>query len=377
VGDCCYGSGATLALPTDQATGSLTTSDATGGPRGDAYYFDDFEFAATAGTPVTIETTAADFDTYLYLLNQDCEIIAADDDSGPDALSRIVAALPVTGVYTVVVTSFGTRATGGYTLELNPPGGECEVGTCCLANPLSLWLPIDGYFGELSSASATDGPRGAGIYYDDLEFEAEGGTVVTVETVSAEFDTYLYLLDQSCEVIAYNDDGGAGLLSLMEVDLPETAVYTIVVTSYRVGQGGEYELELSSLGPGCEVGTCCYSDDTRVSLPASGPIIFAETLDGNDATDGPRGAGHYFDDFEFEVAAGTQLEVETVFAHFDTYLYLFDESCTQVASNDDGGEGTLSRIAVTLLTGGVYTVVVTSYTDLESGDYHVRFAQDI
>ncbi len=187
--------------------------------------------------------TSAPYDTYLYLLDEDCQVVASDDDGGTGLLSRIVYTIPRTGVYTIVVTTFSAGVTGSYTLELNPTG--CSLGTCCYGDTLTLTLPSDSYSGSLSTGDAQGGPRGSGYYYDDLEFVATTGTSVVIETTSGSFDTYLYLLNEDCQVIASNDDGGVGLLSRIALTLPATGVYTIVVTTYSSGVTGSYTVTLN------------------------------------------------------------------------------------------------------------------------------------
>jgi hypothetical protein len=189
---------------------------------------------------IALETTAATFDTVLYLLDADCQVIASDDDSGAGTLSRLSVTVPSTGVYTVVATSHDPATTGSYTLELNPTGATCSVGTCCYNDTLELTLPSDTYSGSLGTGDDSGGPRGSGHYFDDLEFLAPAGTDVIIETTAAAFDSYLYLLDEECNVIASNDDGGVGLLSRIVRTLTDGGVYTVIVTTYSAGTTGSY-----------------------------------------------------------------------------------------------------------------------------------------
>ena len=366
LGGCCLQQALTLSLPADAYSGSLTVSDPMGGPGGNGYRYDDLEFQGTAGTTVVIETTAGSFDTYLYLLDDTCQVVALDDDGGTGLLSRITYTLPRTGVYTAVVSSYSPGTTGTYTVELNPAVPTCDVGTCCYGDTLTLSLPNGSYAGSLSSGDAQGGPRGSGYYFDDVEFTGTAGTTVVIETTSAVFDTYLYLLDEDCQVLTSDDDGGSGTLSRIVYTLPRSGVYTIVVTTFGAGETGSYTLELNPTG--CSLGGCCYGDTLTLSLPSDS---YAGSLSTGDAMGGPRGSEYYFDDIEFSGTAGTPVVIETTAASFDTYLYLLNEDCQVIASNDDGGSGLLSRIAITLPTTGVYTIVVTTYSSGVTGSYTV------
>ena len=276
VGACCYGDTLTLALPQDSYSGNLL-SDATNGPRGSSYQFDDIEFEAMAGDVVTIETTSADFDTYLYLLDENCSVLTEDDDDGVGTLSQIVITIPATGVYTIAVTSYFANTEGAYTVALNPSSGpstetsctdgvdndgdgaadcadsdcasdpacaSCPVGSCCYGDTLTLSLPSDSYSGDLSTFDAQGGPRGSSYYFDDLEFFALAGESVTIEITSAAFDSYLHLLDENCTVVAYDDDDGAGLLSLIDYTAPSTGVYTIAVSTFSTNTTGAYTVQV-------------------------------------------------------------------------------------------------------------------------------------
>jgi hypothetical protein len=99
----------------------------------------------------------------------------------------------------------------------------CQVGDCCYNDIVTMELPevLDSLW--LSTSDDIGGPRGAGHYFDD---------------------TYLYLLDSSCSVMASDDNGGAGTHSHIVATLPSTDVYVIVVTSATAGANGYYDLSL-------------------------------------------------------------------------------------------------------------------------------------
>jgi len=98
-----------------------------------------FSFCGTAGTEVTIETTAGTFDTHLFLYSTpdkpaagdhraDYTQVAANDDGGVGLLSKIVINLPVTGSYVAAVEAFGSSSTAGsYTLVISGDVASCEL----------------------------------------------------------------------------------------------------------------------------------------------------------------------------------------------------------------------------------------------------------
>lgn len=100
---------------------------------------------------------------------------------------------------------------------------------------------------------------------------------------------------------------------------------------------------------------------------------YSGTLSLTDCTGGSRGAGYYYDSYQFSGQAGQQVAIQLNAAGFDSYLYLRN-STGVLKQDDDGGGGTNSRIpatsgTITLPTTGTYTIEVTSYSQNAVGNY--------
>ncbi len=67
---------------------------------------------------------------------------------------------------------------------------------------------------------------------------------MTIEITSADFDSYLHLLDDSCNVLDYDDDGGVGLLSRIDFTASYAAVYTVAVSTFSTNTTGAYTVEI-------------------------------------------------------------------------------------------------------------------------------------
>lgn len=112
-------------IPVSQTvTGTLASGDCTAGARDSSYYTDRWSFEASPGQQVAFHLSSSAFDTYLYLKNPAGTVIASNDDGGGGTNSRIPATsgvftLPAgaAGTYVIEVTSYGTFATGTYTLQ--------------------------------------------------------------------------------------------------------------------------------------------------------------------------------------------------------------------------------------------------------------------
>ncbi len=299
---------------------------------------------------------------------------------------------------------------------------DCVAGQCLCLAPGVISLPSDSLSGVLTTTDAQGGPRTTSSYYDAYEFTATAGEAATFELIDGDFDTYLYLIGPDCTSVAYNDDGGVGTLSLLSHTFTTSGTYTIVVTQYSSGTGA-YTLEVRP-GPtstyevdcgngvdddddgyvdcndgdctgtadcieancangvdddsdgyvdcgdsdctadaacassSCTTGVCYCAEPTSISLTSDS---VNGVLAASDATGGPRGATYYYDAYQFTASAGQTATFELVAGDFDTYLYLIDPNCTQVALNDDGGSGLLSLISYSFTTSGTYTIVVTQF----------------
>jgi CHAT domain-containing protein/tetratricopeptide (TPR) repeat protein len=82
----------------------------------DGSYFQVHQFQGEAGEAIAIELTSDDFDSYLILLDPEENKIAENDDREASH-AKIVITLPVTGTYTVIVTSYQPQESGDYSLR--------------------------------------------------------------------------------------------------------------------------------------------------------------------------------------------------------------------------------------------------------------------
>ncbi|HEY3172071.1 MAG TPA: PPC domain-containing protein [Thermoanaerobaculia bacterium] len=79
--------------------------------------------------------------------------------------------------------------------------------------------------------------------------------------------------------------------------------------------------------------------------------------------------GSYVDLIQFQGTAGQTVTIDMTSNAFDTYLYLLDPTPVVVASNDDSGGSTNSRITFTLTASGTWTIGATSFLANELGTY--------
>jgi hypothetical protein len=179
---------------------------------------DAFSFTVSAATCVLFETSGASGgDSLVCLYDQEGNEIACDDDGGNGVWSRLFRKVDA-GRYVVTVRAVDGESLFDYTLTLTTAacpaeGPESEpndsVGT---ADPIA--LPYD--------IAAEIAPGNADVYRFALTTPA---TVIAETYGAAAGDTTVCLLDAEGNTIVCDDDGGAGLWSLVQYELDPGTYY--------------------------------------------------------------------------------------------------------------------------------------------------------
>ncbi|MET0623611.1 MAG: FG-GAP-like repeat-containing protein, partial [Pyrinomonadaceae bacterium] len=110
----------------------------------------------------------------------------------------------------------------------------------------------------------------------------------------------------------------------------------------------------------------------------SSPISFGQTVNGTlQSTDCNFSDGSLYDTYTFNGTAGQSVIISMNSSAFDTYLFLLSPAGAVLASDDDGGSGTNSRIpsgtgGFTLPTTGTYRILANSFAPNTTGAYQLR-----
>lgn len=173
--------------------------------------------------------------------------------------------------------------------------------------------------------------------------EGKAGEILRVEGVTEQFDIALELYNRSGETLSSNDDGGKDRNALLTVLLAKTDTYLLRVRSFGFGGSGAYQLRRAP-------------DPVR-------PLTIGEKETGSLGVD-------VSDIWSFTGKAGKTLILSVRSADFDTFVRVFGPDGIELASNDDGGDGTNSLLSFTLPLDGKYTIWVSGKAG--TGKYSVR-----
>lgn len=333
--------GASLAIADGQTKeGRLESGDLTG-HRG---LEDHWTFQGRQGQLARIDVMSTAFDSYVVLMYNGMPV-DSNDDGGEGQNARLTEILPSSGTYTIVVTQFSARTTGGrYRVALalsEPPAGAGRIEQIAPGQHVS---------GRLEPG---DRPRGGGGYEDLWEFSGRSGQDVMIAMHSTDFDSYLELRDSEGAMIAENDDGGGeGNDALILTRLPRDGRYRIVARSYGDRPAtGMYELTLSQGG--------------EVARPGRGGEIHdGETAMGRlEQGDSLVGDSTYADVFTFRAPRDGDVRIDLRSGDFDAYLIVKNASGSVLATDDDSGDGTNSRVNLSVHSGDVLRIYANSYGD--------------
>lgn len=204
---------------------------------GDNSFFDIYSFAGKAGSRIRIEMVSGSLDSYLFLIDPQGNGIAQDDDSAGGSDARIIITLPADGTYTLMANSYGGGERGNYRLRATAISDNFNQPVSTAENVL---LRREGVLDSSASILPSDGSL-----YRSYNFSGQAGQVIHLFLESADFNTYLIILDANGNKIAENDDiNPNNSNSRLSVTLPRTETYQVVVNTFDRTGRGRYLLEV-------------------------------------------------------------------------------------------------------------------------------------
>lgn len=204
-------------------------------------------------------------------------------------------------------------------------------------------------------------------HYDRYEFTGSRGDRVIITMVSEQFDPYLMLIDaDTLDQVSADDDSGGGLDARIEVELPDSGRYLVVVNSVHADGLGSYELHFDTESAGEDVGAA-----TAVPERLAVGEALVRRLTGSE----PRlGDGSPYDLFVVPVQRGQIVVIDMTSEDFDAYLsvgVITGGSLAPMAQDDDSGGGTNARVQFEVPRDMELGVLATTFDPQGRGSYEV------
>lgn len=203
-----------------------------------------YTFTAAAAGEYVIELESEVFDPYLIVLGPNGQTWE-NDDAGGTQNAAVELTAPVAGSYRVVATSYRADMTGKFVLKVQDARRTHANAAVAAAIPATAArgdAPIRG------ALERGDNTLSSGEFVDRYTRTFTRGAPVSIRATSTTFDTYLIVRSPSGHQ-SDNDDFASGDTNA-GIDIPsaEEGEYTVLVTSYRPGEAGDYTLTMSSSG---------------------------------------------------------------------------------------------------------------------------------
>lgn len=193
-------------------------------------------FEGSSGDEIAATVESRAFTGLLVLADADGEILGSAA-ARSDEPARLETSLSADAEFTLWVTSSRGEGQGPYTLSLEKTG-EVEPAQQDLRS-ISYGESARGTIDRSDGTAPQQNQPG-----EPVTFSGSGGDAVTVSMTSEEVDPYLVLVNPDSNVVAENDDSGAGLNSELTYTLDSDGEYTIWATTFGGGTGA-YTLSLS------------------------------------------------------------------------------------------------------------------------------------
>ncbi len=303
---------------------------------GTGEYYGVHTFQADAGQSLSIQMSSSAFDPYLVVRSPGGEVWNNDDWEDSRSLSRVDVVADVSGAWQVLATSYAPGEQGAYRIDIqmSESGAMAYSGT------------LDSHDGQLDS----------GEWRDSYTINGRAGEYVVVDLISADFDTYLILIAPDESQWDNDDHQGDETRSQIAAELPMDGEYRVIVTTYRPGETGDYDLAVRRVS------------DSQASGGDDGQVINGELAEGDSALD----RGEFIDLHTVEGRPGQTLRVDLRSSEFDTYLIVRSPTGEQFDNDDFEGQRDRSVLDVAMTEAGSYVIGVTSYDPGETGRYELH-----
>lgn len=228
--------------------------------------------------------------------------------------------------------------------------------------------------------SAADVRNAADSYVEAWTLEGRAGESVTVDMISDELDSYLYVVGPGFGETLRDDDSGGACHARITLTFLENGTFHVVASSTSPRQTGPYTLRVSD-APGPTAGYSCGGMNPAIltGLPTDGRrLAVGDVVSGSLTAESPTiGDGRRAQAWLLEGRADESVVVVLESSAFDAYLFVTGPGLGEVLSDDDGAGELNSRLTFTFPVDGAYLVVASQLSGGETGAYTIRVERPI
>lgn len=307
-----------------------------------------FEFTVATATKVEITMNSSVVDPYLFLQDNALAVIDEDDDGGVGANARIMRILPP-GRYIISANTYDANSFGAFQLNLRLAPAACSTG------------PVLNFPATRNATLQTTACRlNDDSYEDRYELTVGARTTLTMAMSTPVFDAFLVVMDDSENLVAWDDDGGGGLNAALEVQL-EPGRYFILAQGYP-GETGAYQLAVAAANDPCAATRTLALGQSVTNTMA---VTDCQFSDGGGPT-------RFLQRYRLTLPTATSVQIDMTSSAIDAYVVVQNANTgAVVAENDDvSPQSTNSRVIVNLLA-GEYIVNATTYGANETGPFQL------
>ena len=239
--------------------------------------------------------------------------------------------------------------------------GSSILGLLPVTESLGIGRTVEGVLSETDFKTVT------GVLVRAYELTGNQGDPVTIDLISEDMDSYLYLVGPGYDEPFTDDDTGGACNARLNAFLPEDGPYLLVVGSLG-GEGGSYTLRVDNRGHPSAEGDCFggdepYVDDFDLSLneldvqgTVETGVPVADTL----TEETTLGDGSPALAWWYLGTPGDFVTFDLVSDDFDAMIYVIEEDGAGFFADDDSGNGCNSRLELEVTSSEPYRVVVSS-----------------
>ena len=349
----------------DRLQANLAAGDATL-PSGE--FVDAYEMVVAQAGLISLRMESPAIDSYLVVQAPNGEEQRNDDSGGTRDAQIDVQAVP--GTYRVIATSFRAGETGAYELKALTSRDAATPGATVAAAGAGETI-------ERGELAAGDRTLSSGEFNDEHTVNLVAGQSVHLEARSTAFDTYLIVRPPNGPQQDNDDQAPGNLNAGLDYVAREAGPHRVIVTSYRAGMVGAYELVIRTNGSGAAPTPAPATPTPGTPTPpaATPSGTAAQPLRGTLAQgDRQLSSGEFNDSYPMQFPVGAPVSIRVESSAFDSYLIVRSPSGHQF-DNDDFAPGNLNAgVDIPSAEAGNYDVMVTSYRPGESGAYTLTAA---